>query len=138
MKHLNSRVVFDDAVFPADEKMFVRDNLSDFYTNIGEEPPPGTPEQLGLPVTMSVFVDANHTGSLLNRRLHTGLILFVNNAVIDWFSKAQNTVESSTFGSESVAMHLGINKVKALRYKLQMMGVLIDEPCDVYCDNKAL
>eukprot|EP00957_Ditylum_brightwellii_P158167 12039059-Ditylum_brightwellii.AAC.1 len=113
-----SRLVFDDAIFPADEKAFARANWSNFYTNIPEELPPGMPKPLRMPVVMSMFVDANHTGNLLNRRSHTSILLSLNNALVDWFSKAQNTVKSSIFGSESVAMCIRINKIKALKYKL--------------------
>jgi hypothetical protein len=37
---------------------------------------------------------------------HTGIILFLSRAPIMWFSKKQNTVESSTFGSEFVALRI--------------------------------
>eukprot|EP00957_Ditylum_brightwellii_P166576 12679729-Ditylum_brightwellii.AAC.1 len=63
-----------------------------------------------------MFVDADHAGNLVNRRSHTGIILLLNNAPVDWYSKAQNTVKSSTFGSESVAMRVGIDKIEALSH----------------------
>jgi hypothetical protein len=39
------------------------------------------------------------------------------------FSKRQATVESSTFGSEMVALRQAVDMIKGLRYKLRMMGV---------------
>ena len=48
---------------------------------------------------------ANHAGNVVTRRSHTGIIIFVQNAPIIWFSKsAEWTVESATFGSELVAV----------------------------------
>eukprot|EP00957_Ditylum_brightwellii_P145865 11107103-Ditylum_brightwellii.AAC.1 len=64
MKHLSSRVVFDDAVIPADERAFVSADWADFYQNMAEEKLPGMPEPCGLPVVMIMFVDADHAGNL--------------------------------------------------------------------------
>ena len=47
-------------------------------------------------------------------------------------------MESSTFGSEFVAMRIAIEMIEGLRYKLRMMGILIDGPCNVFCDNNAV
>ena len=55
-----------------------------------------------------------------------------------WYSKRQNTVESSTFGSEFVAMKTAVEQVEALRYKLRMMGVPVDGPTSVFCDNESV
>ena len=71
----------------------------------------------------------------MTRRSHTGILIYLNNAPIDWYSKKQNTVESSTFGSEFIAMRIACDKIEALRYKLRMFGIPIIGPADVYCDN---
>jgi hypothetical protein len=42
----------------------------------------------------------------------------LNRAPITWYSKAQNMVESSTFGLEFVALRIAVEMTKALRYKL--------------------
>ena len=81
------------------------------------------PEPLGHPVTIHAFVDANHAGNVVTRRSHSGIIIFVNNAPIIWFCKRQNTVESSTFGSELVAMRICRDLIVSLRYKLRMFGL---------------
>jgi hypothetical protein len=39
----------------------------------------------------------------MTRWLHTGIILYVQNAPIVWYSKRQNTFELATFGSEFIA-----------------------------------
>ena len=59
-------------------------------------------------------------------------------APIIWFSKRQNTVEASTFGSEFVAMRVLVEMLIALRYKLRMFGVPIDGPWNVFCDNESV
>jgi len=55
-----------------------------------------------------------------------------------WFSKRQNTIKASTFGSEFIAMKACIEAITHLRYKLQMFGIPISGPTDVYCDNKSV
>jgi hypothetical protein len=47
-------------------------------------------------------------------------------------------VESSTFGSESIAMQVAFNLIEALRYKLYMMGVPTEEATKVYCENESV
>ena len=44
-------------------------------------------------------------------------------------------VETSRFGSEFIALKVGCKMNGGLRYKLQMMEVLIIGPTNVYCDN---
>jgi hypothetical protein len=87
------------------------------------------PEPSGKPVKMTCFVDADHAGCKETRRSHTGVIILVNKAPIIWFSKRQSTVETSTFGSEIVAMRIAIELIEGLRYKLRGMRVPIEGSC---------
>jgi len=80
-------------------------------------------------------VDADHAGCKVTRRSHTGVLIFVNRAPILWYSKRQNTVETSTFGSEFIAMKTAVEMTEGLRYKLRMMGIPLDGPTNVFCDN---
>ena len=68
----------------------------------------------------------------------TGILIFLNKSLIVWFSKRQNTVETSTFGSEFVAMCVATEMIEGLRYKLRMFGIPIDGPTDVLCDNQSV
>ena len=61
-------------------------------------------EPRGQPAVVLCFVNANHAGNVITRRLHTGILIYVQNAPIIWFSKRHNTVESSSFGSEIIAL----------------------------------
>ena len=69
-----------------------------------EEIPSDMPEPRGVSIEMTLFCDADHAGDAVTRRCHTGLLMCLDNAPINSFSKAQATVETSTFGSEGVAM----------------------------------
>ena len=55
-----------------------------------------------------------------------------------WFSKNQNSVETSAFGSEFMALKTGVELIKGLRYKLRMMGVPLEGPTNVRADNMSV
>jgi hypothetical protein len=133
-----SKLVFDDTRPDFGGTDWHDCDWREFYPDAGEVIPPNMPEARGKPVMMSCFVDADHAGCKETRRSHTGVILFINKAPILWFSKRQNTVETSTFGSEIVAMRIAIELIEGMRYKLRMMGVPIDGACSLFCDNESV
>ena len=83
-------------------------------------------------------MDADHAGDQITRRSRTRFIMFINSAVINWYSKKQGSVEGATFGSEFMAMKTVAEVNKGLMYKLRMMGVPIDGPSYVYGDNMSV
>jgi len=83
-------------------------------------------------------VDADHAGNLLTRHSQTSILIFINKAPIVWYSKCQNTVESSTFGSEFVALCIATDLIVALRYKLRMFGIPLLGPASILCDNQGI
>ena len=54
-----------------------------------------------------------------------------------FYSKRQNTVETSTYGSEFVAMKQSVEMIKALKYKLRMFGIEIMDT-KIFGDNRAV
>ncbi len=65
-------------------------------------------------VSTHCFVYASLANDPLTRRSQNGILIFVNRAQILWHSKRQNTVETSTFGSEIVAMKNSIELIEGL------------------------
>jgi hypothetical protein len=96
------------------------------------------PVPLGNPIQMSCFVDADHMGNKVTRRLHTGVFILLNNTPVIAFSKQQHTCESSTYGSELVAMQIVKDMVSALRIKLNCFGIPLSRPTNVFCNNNAV
>jgi hypothetical protein len=92
----------------------------------------------GMPVVISVFVDADHAGNTVTRRSHTGIIVYINSAPILWYSKRQNTVETSTFGSEIIALKIAVETIQLLVYELRMFGVPIGEETRFFYDNMSV
>ena len=93
------------------------------------------PEALGNYVVIKAYVGANHGGNMTNRRLHSGIIIYVNNALIICYSKHHNKVEDLSFGSYFDAPRIYIEMIEALRYKLRCFGIPIEVPAEVFCDN---
>jgi len=120
--HENSRLVFDPAYPEIDDRRFHPGDWSDFYPDASDEMPPNMPEHRGLPIEITFFVDADHAGNLLSWCSQMGILIFINKAPIVWYSKRQNTIKSSTFGSEFIAMQTAIDLLVALRYKLRMLA----------------
>ena len=75
---------------------------------------------------------------MLTRLSHTGTMIFVNNPPIIWYSKRQNTVDLSSFGSEFIALWIATKMIEGLRYKLHIFRVPIDGPSDAFCDNQSV
>ena len=84
------------------------------------------------------FFDADHAHDQETRRSVTGIILFLMSTPVKWYSKRQNTVESSTFGSEIVAGRITTDIVVEMRYKLRMLGVKVKKCSVVFGDNKSV
>ena len=112
--------------------------LKKMYCDAEDLEPPGMPEPHGESVQINVFVDSDHAGNVITRRSHTGIIIYLNLAPIIWYSKKQNNVESSTFGAEFIAAKTALEITEGLRYKLRMLGVPLEGPARVFCDNEAV
>ena len=136
--HKRSRMVFDDTEPVFDPNAFKICDWSEFYPGAEEALPTIMPKERGHGLVTSCFVDADHAGCKATRRSHTGVFVFANKAPILWYSKRQNTVETSTFGSEYCAMKTAIDLIEGLRYKLRMMGIPVLGSTAVFCDNQSV
>ena len=135
-KH-NTRLVFDPTIPDINLSQFPKYDWTEFYGDIKEALPPDMPEPLGKEIDLRMMVDSDHAGDKATRRSRSGILIFMNNALIDWLSKRQPTIETSVFGAEFVAMKLGIERLRGIRYKLRMMGIPITGPSYIYGDNKS-
>ena len=64
--------------------------------------------------------------------------MFVNNALIESFSKRQKRVESSTFVSEIFAMRIARDTIMEIRIKLKVFGIHLAGPVNVLCDKNGV
>ena len=118
--HSKRCLFFDPRHSDIDECAFSSYEWYDFYCDASEQVPNDMPS------------------NTVTRRSQTGILIFLNKAPIVWYSKRQNTVETSTFGSEFIAMRTAVEHIEPLRYKLHMFGIPIEGPTNVFCDNEAV
>ena len=145
--HRRSKVVFDptyvdinDNHLPFEDRAINKAKfMSELYPDAIEEKPPNAPKPRGRKVQITCFVDADHGGDKITRRSRTGILIIVNKAPIMWWSKRQNTVETSTYGSELVAMRQAVEMIKALKYKLWMFGIeILEDETKIFGDNNSV
>eukprot|EP00977_Amphora_coffeiformis_P022647 scaffold11170_cov229-Amphora_coffeaeformis.AAC.1 len=79
------------------------DWMETVYGTPPEEVDGKAPTPKGRMVRTTSFVDANLMHDVLTGRSCTGILEFLNQTPIDWFSKRQNQVETATYGSEFMA-----------------------------------
>ena len=138
MNH-NSEMVFDPSDPDIDPELFKRQDWeATEFGELEEELPANCPEARGFGFIMTAYVDADHASDTITRRSRTGFIVYVQNSPIYWLSKKQNSIETSSFGSEFMAMKHCTEYVRGLRYKLRMLGIACELPTFIYGDNKSV
>ena len=138
-RYHNTELVYDLSDPVVEQDVFERRDWtsSEFGAVQGkEEVPSNMPELRGLGFVMHVKVDADHTSDAITRHSRMGFLIYLKCALIYWCSKKQNSVESSSFGSEFIAMKQCCEYVCGLRYKLGMMGISCEDPTFIYGDNQ--
>jgi hypothetical protein len=126
---------------PENEKYYSMPNHDWMYSVYGqtqEECDPTSPVPKGHMVRTTSFVDANLQHCKVTGKSATGILHFLNQTPIDWFSKRQGTVETSTYGSEFVAARIATEHIIDLCNTLRSMGVPIDGPSWLLGDNKSV
>ena len=76
--------------------------MKNIYQDSIEDIPPNAPDPRGKNVQVNSYVDADHAGDKVTRRSQTGILIYLNMSLKNWFSKKQNTVKASTYGSEYI------------------------------------
>ena len=136
LKNLKKILVIVQSVPDVDETIFnLNADWKEFYRYVVEEYPRRISDPLGRPVYVGCFVDTEHGGNVITSRLQSGILLFVNNVLITFFIKRQNTVKSSMFGPELVALSITRYIIVEVRIKLKMFGFPLAWPDNVFCDK---
>ena len=117
---------------------FKEQNWKEIYPDMKEELPPNMPEAKGSPVHLTGYFDADHASDVVSRRSVTGILMFANSTPVKFYSRRQNTVETSTYGSEIMAARIAVDIAVEMRYKLRMLGVPVPGPALLYGDNQSV
>ena len=91
------RIAFDPACVKKGEKLFEiytgeLEYWKEFYPDTAEAHPRKKLEPLVETITVPVYVDKNHAGNLANRRSHSGILIYTNSSLINFYIKKHNTV----------------------------------------------
>ena len=115
-KNTMQRIFFDLTEVEVEGRIFRTENWEYVYGDVEEDYPPNTPEPQDKEVVISLFVYVNHAGNKITQISHTGIIIFTNNSLIQVFCKQKNTIESSTFRPDLVALRI-------VRYFVSALGI---------------
>ena len=86
---------------------------------------------------ISSFVDAYLGYCKVTGKSITGIIHLVNQTPVD-FSKLQNTIEITTYGSKFIAMRQCTEQVRELQEALKSMGIPIERTAWMLGDNQSV
>ena len=89
-------------------------------------------------MTLMHYVDANLFHDALIGRSVTGILHMINATPIDWYSKKQATVETATYGSESVAAQVCIELIVELCNTLRYLRISVCERSYMLGDNESV
>ncbi len=85
-----------------------------------------------------MFVDSDHAEDQHTPRSFSGFLIYLNTALVSWYSKRQSPRETCTFGAEFVAMMTGIEALHGIHCKLCMMGIPIDGATHIFGDSMSV
>ena len=106
--------------------------MEGLYGDLKEAILSNSPEEIGKQFDLRGYVDSNHAGEKNTKMSRSVFFIFLNTALIQWFSKKQATINTSIFGSEFVAMNIFMDTLQGIMYELRMMGVPISGPSYIY------
>jgi hypothetical protein len=75
---------------------------------------------------------------MVTGRSVTAILHFLNQTPMDWYSKNQTTVETTTFGSEFITARTTIHQIIDLRMTLRYLSIPIREKSYIFRDNKTV
>ena len=120
------------------DQVVFHDWMYTVYGNPTEELPHNAPTPKGKAVRTSTFVDANLMHDFTTGRSATGILHFINQTPVWWFSKRQGQSETATYGSEFVAARVATEQIIDLRYSLRMLGVPLEGLAWMFGDNQSV
>jgi hypothetical protein len=87
-------------------------------------------------VTVTGYCDSDWGGDLVTRTT-TGYCVFVNNNLVSWNTKKQQTVATPSAEAEVMASVEVVKEVKWLQQMLSELGCTVKTPTIVFCDNQS-
>ena len=93
-------MAYDPSYPTINMNVFKPNDWKSFYGNVEESIPSNVPEPHGKNVDLRLYLDSNLAGEKRTHRLRMGFFVFMNTALVQWFSKQQAMIETSVFGAD--------------------------------------
>ena len=106
-------MIFDPSDPNIEYGTFPECDWKEFYGDVKEAIPHDALLPCGKGVELRMFIDSNHADKKVMLCWQTGMLIFLNMAMMDWVSKKQPTVKTSVFGAKFISMKFGIEKAQA-------------------------
>ena len=81
------------------------------------------------------YCDSDFTGDKNTRTSVTGFCIYIGNCLLSWKARSQKSVTLSSTEAEYVAVSEVCAEILFVKYLLEFLGVTIDYPITVMCDN---
>jgi hypothetical protein len=87
-------------------------------------------------LNLSVWCDSDWASDKLDRKSITGYVVYLNDCMLDWLSRKQHHVATSSSDAEFYALCDTVKDVIFLAQLLQEMGLTVTMPVTVNLDNQ--
>ncbi len=85
--HHNSLLCMDSMYPMIDSTQFPMCDWTEFYGEVEEPIPHNAPKAIGKVVGLRMFFDSDHAGDQRTRISWSGFLIYLNTALISWYSK---------------------------------------------------
>ena len=137
-KNPNRALLMDSRPLRIDEEFngpsFHPDFLED-YDGATELLDPSLPTPYGDELPSTIFFDADWAHDAVTRRSITGLLSLIGSAPVNYMSKRQGCIATSTYCAEFIAMRAAVEEAISLRYMLRCLGIPVTSPTKLFGDN---
>nr|KYP62604.1 Copia protein [Cajanus cajan] len=89
-------------------------------------------------LTMKIYTDADYAGSITDRISTFGYCMFLGDSLVTWRSKKQDKVSCSSAEAKFRALAQGMCEGLWMKIILDDLKVKVDNPVQLYCDNKSV
>jgi len=87
------------------------------------------------PLKIIAYCDSNWASDKDTRRSITGSLIFVNDSLVAWKSKMQDSVSLSSSEAEYIAMSMCLMEMMFIYHLCESLQLVIELPMIIYCDN---
>ena len=88
--------------------------------------------EIGNAMAILDFMDADLEGDENNWSSQTDILMFCNESPIHWYSNKHATCKYSLFCSGFCTIHMNVDMLNHLQYKIQMFGIPINGPNSIF------